>query len=71
MVKIWSKIERWFDSFRFSRYAFYLIIQNADPRKKWLHYDKLIFLFKQEINEDLMEDSRRVQLREEMKKHNV
>jgi DNA-damage-inducible protein D len=73
MVKIGSWAERWFDSYKLSRYACYLIIQNADPKKEMVALWQTYFAIqtrKQEVNEQLIEDSRRVQLREEMKKHN-
>lgn len=62
------------DDIILSRFACYLIIQNADPKKEMVALWQTYFAIqtrKQEITEDLIEDSRRIQLREEMKKHNV
>jgi len=78
MIKIatWTVKEtlRKVDNFNLSRYACYLIVQNADPRKEIVALWQTYFAIqtrKQEINEQLIEDSKRKHLRDEMKKHNL
>lgn len=54
MVKIWLWTERWFSSYVLSRYACYLIIQNADPSKEIVALWQTYFAIqtrKQELNE--------------------
>lgn len=80
MVVIGSGAERNIGDIQLSRYACYLIVQNADPSKKVVALGQTYFALqtrKQEIREskdykDLKsEDEKRLFLREEMKKHNI
>jgi DNA-damage-inducible protein D len=66
----WQKLE----DILLSRYACYLIIQNADSRKETVALWQTYFAIqtrKQEVNEQLLEDSKRKHLRSEMSKHNT
>jgi len=77
MVEIGSKAKRKVENYQLSRYACYLIIQNADPSKELVALGQTYFAVqtrKQELHEDfenLTEDEKRLQLRNEMKKHNA
>jgi DNA-damage-inducible protein D len=67
----WRPIEDW----ALSRYACYLIIQNADPSKPLVALGQSYFAIqtrRQELADDeaLKEDERRLLLRKEMRKHN-
>ncbi len=73
MVSIGSWAERKTNDYHLSRYACYLIAQNGDSRKEEIAKAQTYFAIqtrKQEINELLIEDTKRVFLREEMKEHN-
>ncbi len=73
MVQIGSGAERDFPSYKLSRYACYLIVQNADPSKEPVALGQKYFSIqtrKQELQEALLEDQKRVQLRGEMSDHN-
>lgn len=73
MVQIGSKAKREFESVKLSRYACYLIIQNADPSKDMVALGQTYFAVqtrKQEIFEQANENEKRVMFRNELKKHN-
>ncbi|MGZ4164058.1 MAG: DNA damage-inducible protein D [Tumebacillaceae bacterium] len=73
MVEIGSNAKRRIKDFHLSRYACYLVIQNADPSKPMVAFGQTYFAVqtrKQELFEQASEDERRLLLREELKKHN-
>ncbi len=74
MVDIGSGAKRPVSSVYMSRYACYLIVQNADPSKEIVALGQTYFAVqtrRQEISEQELEDERRLLLRQEMKTHNV
>jgi DNA-damage-inducible protein D len=80
MVRIGSNSEREIIDFQLSRYACYLIVQNADPSKEVVAKGQTYFAIqtiKQEISqmEDYKnlhsDDEKRLFLRNELKKHNL
>ncbi len=73
MVSIGSGAERETKTVHLSRYACYLIIQNSDPSKEVVALGQTYFAIqtrRQEQNDALLEDHKRVILRDELKKHN-
>ena len=78
MVPIGSGAERKMESFALSRYACYLIVQNADPSKSVIANGQTYFAMqtrRQELADDktfkqLSEDQKRVFLRDELREHN-
>lgn len=78
MVNIGSGAKRKIDDIMLSRYACYLIVQNADPSKDIVAFGQTYFAVqtrKQEILEQadfrrLDENKKRLLLRDEMRKHN-
>jgi DNA-damage-inducible protein D len=74
MVAIGSGAERPVDTIYLSRYACYLVVQNSDPTKVVVAKGQTYFAIqtrRQEKADTLIEDNKRVFLREEMKKHNI
>lgn len=74
MIEIGKGGQRAVRTMLMSRYACYLIIQNADPAKDIVALGQTYFAVqtrKQELSEQALEDQRRLLLREEMKQHNV
>src|ERR1039458_964003 len=75
MVGIGSGAQRPVEDWKLSRYACYLVIQNADPSKPLVALGQSYFAVqtrRQELAEDesLKEDQKRLLLRQEMTKHN-
>jgi DNA-damage-inducible protein D len=75
MVSIGSGAQRELQDWKLSRYACYLVIQNADPSKPLVALGQTYFAVqtrRQELADDesLNEDKTRLLLRAEMKKHN-
>ena len=74
MVRIGSGAEKSVESIYLSRYACYLIVQNSDPTKVIVAKGQTYFAIqtrRQEHTDNLIEDNKRVFLRDEMKKHNT
>lgn len=74
MVKLGFGAERKIDTMYLSRYACYLIVQNADPSKEVVALGQTYFAIqarRQEQADQLIEDSKRLNLRGEIKKHNI
>jgi DNA-damage-inducible protein D len=75
MVGIGSGAQRELEDWALSRYACYLVIQNADPSKPLVALGQSYFAVqtrRQELAEDesIKEDQKRLLLRQEMTKHN-
>ena len=68
MIELAKGAQRQIKSVFLSRYACYLIIQNADPRKEVVALGHSYFAIQTRRQE--IEDDRRLQLRKEMKEHN-
>jgi DNA-damage-inducible protein D len=74
MIEIGKGGQRPVNSVYMSRYACYLIVQNADPGKEIVALGQTYFAIqtrKQEVSEQETEDKRRLLLREEIKTHNT
>ncbi|MBU4315717.1 MAG: DNA damage-inducible protein D [Proteobacteria bacterium] len=74
MVAIGSGAERPIKTVLLSRYACYLAIQNADPKKEIVAHGQTYFAMqtrRQELADESIEEDRRVLLREEMRRHNL
>lgn len=73
MVKIGSGADRTIDDYHLSRYACYLIMQNADPSKDIVALGQTYFAIqtrRQEIREQHLDDQKRIYLRDEISHHN-
>lgn len=73
MVKIGSNAERLVDDYQLSRYACYLIVQNADSSKEIVALGQSYFAIqtrKQELHEQDQIDEKRIYLRDEISHHN-
>ena len=80
MVEIGSKAQRQIESVKLSRYACYLVVQNADPGKEVVALGQTYFAVQTRLQEirqmdeyNLLstEDEKRLFLRNEMIKHNI
>lgn len=74
MVDIGSGAVREIKVTLLSRYACYLIIQNADPRKEIVAHGQTYFAIqtrRQELADEQIEEERRILLRDEIRRHNV
>jgi DNA-damage-inducible protein D len=74
MVTLGSGAERPITVTLLSRYACYLAIQNADPKKEIVAHGQTYFAIqtrRQELADESIEEERRLLLREEMRRHNV
>lgn len=74
MVELGSGAKRQVKSEFLSRYACYLIVQNADPGKEIVALGQTYFAVqtrKQELTEQAIEDERRLLLRDEIRHHNI
>ncbi len=76
MVEIGSQAERPINAVLMSRYACYLVIQNADPRKEIVAQGQTYFAVqtrRQELSDQdrLVEGERRLLLRDEIRHHNT
>ncbi|MGG0300199.1 DNA damage-inducible protein D [Bacillus albus] len=76
MVQLGSGAEREIEDIALSRYACYLVVQNADPNKEVVALGQTYFAVqtrKQELQEgfdSLSEDKKRLAIRNELKEHN-
>ncbi len=75
-IKIGSEDEIEVEDIILTRYASYLIVQNADPRKELVALGQSYFAVKTrekelgEVFQELTEEQKRISIREELKKHN-
>ncbi len=74
MIRLGQNTSRPVKATMMSRYACYLVIQNADPAKEIVALGQTYFAVqtrKQELSEQQIEEERRILLRNELKKHNA
>ncbi len=74
MIEIGKGGQRAIRTVMMSRYACYLVIQNADPAKEIVALGQTYFAVqtrRQELSDQQIEDERRLLLRSEMRQHNV
>ncbi len=74
MVNIGSGAQRAIKTVYLSRYACYLVIQNADPNKELVALGQTYFAVqtrRQELSDKALEEERRLMLRQELKDHNI
>ena len=74
MVEIGSGAQRALKTVMMSRYACYLVIQNADPAKEIVAQGQTYFAIqtrRQELNDEEMEAQRRLAIRSELRQHNT
>jgi len=74
MIEIGKGGQRAVQTVLLSRYACYLAIQNADPRKEIVAHGQTYFAIqtrRQELADAHIEEERRLLLREEMRRHNI
>lgn len=73
MVTLGSSAQREVATTLLSRYACYLIVQNADPRKEIVAHGQTYFALqtrRQELTQLSAEDMQRLSLRQELRQHN-
>ncbi|NBS53333.1 MAG: DNA damage-inducible protein D [Spartobacteria bacterium] len=73
MVEIGSGAQRAIPTVMMSRYACYLVIQNADPSKEIVAQGQTYFAIqtrRQELSDEEMEEQRRLAIRSELRTHN-
>ena len=74
MIEIGKGGQRPVKSVLMSRYACYLAIQNADPKNEIVAQGQTYFAIqtrRQELDDERIEEERRILLREEIRRHNV
>lgn len=74
MIEVGKGAKRPAKTVLMSRYACYLVIQNADPTKEIVALGQTYFAVqtrRQELSDQEIEDSRRLLLRQELKTHNI